>query len=334
MANRLPVVSLSLLAVGFLFTSAVARGEEQSAGPNATEPTPPAATADEEAVFSGPQVGETLPPLPARYVFDQHAGETFDPVAQAAGKPLVIIFVHEVTRPSAGVTRAVGEFAASRREAGLHTAVIFLGDDATQTEQTMKRARHALPSGVELGLSPDGVEGPGAYGLDRKMSLTVLVANEGKVTANFALVQPSLAVDAPKIAQAIVDLVGGEVPNFELAGGMRGGVSDDAFRELLSPLIQRDATDDEVDAAAKRIEAAGKRNPAIKLRVGETASRIVSAGVVENYGTPRAQDYLTLWAGEHDANQKEGSQPRRPQRAEESESPAKETPPDEKPAEG
>ena len=41
-------------------------------------------------------------------------------------------------------------------------------------------------------------------------ALTVLVAKENKVTANFALVQPSLAVDAPRIGKALVDLVGGE----------------------------------------------------------------------------------------------------------------------------
>ena len=35
------------------------------------------------------------------------------------------------------------------------------------------------------------------------------------VTANFALVQPSLAVDAPRIGKALVDLIGGEVPKFD-----------------------------------------------------------------------------------------------------------------------
>jgi len=42
------------------------------------------------------------------------------------------------------------------------------------------------------GISPDGEEGPGSYGLNRKMTLTILVANKGKVTANFALVQRTL----------------------------------------------------------------------------------------------------------------------------------------------
>ncbi len=287
-----------LLAGGLLLPAGQLVAQEASDSRPAPEST--AQDSDEEPIFSGPQVGETLPPLPARYVFDRQAGEEFDPVAKADGKPLLVIFVHDVTRPSVGLTRAVAEYAASRKKDGLETAVIFLGDDATETEEMMKRARHALPQGGEVGISTDGLEGPGAYGLDRKMSLTVLVAKEGKVTANFALVQPSMAVDAPKIAGAIVELVGGEVPKFAQPGVMRDGVSDDEFRALLSPLIQRDATDDEVDAAAARIKQAWARNPAIKSRVGEVASRIVTAGVLENYGTPRAQDHLTIWAAEYD----------------------------------
>ena len=47
------------------------------------------------------------------------------------------------------------------------------------------------------------------------MTVTVLVAKDDKVTANFALVQPSVAVDAPKIIEAIVGAVGGKAPTAE-----------------------------------------------------------------------------------------------------------------------
>ena len=40
------------------------------------------------------------------------------------------------------------------------------------------------------------------------MSLTVLVGKEGVVSANFALVQPSVQADGPKILKAIVDALG------------------------------------------------------------------------------------------------------------------------------
>ena len=66
-----------------------------------------------------------------------------------------------------------------------------------------------MPGGVPVGISTDGQEGPGAYGLNRKVQMTILVGKDDKVTANFALVQPSAAADGPRIAQAIVDALGG-----------------------------------------------------------------------------------------------------------------------------
>jgi hypothetical protein len=165
---------------------------------------------DDKAVeFSGPQAGEKLTPFVAKTVLGGEAGQEFDLVKSAAGKPVLIVFVHEVNRPSVGLTRLLGLFAASKKEAGLASGVVFLTADATATEDLIKRASGALPGGVPVGISTDGQEGPGAYGLNRKVQMTVLVGKEDKVTANFALVQPSVQADAPKIAQAIVDVLGG-----------------------------------------------------------------------------------------------------------------------------
>ena len=58
------------------------------------------------------------------------------------------------------------------------------------------RARDSLRWRVPVGVSVDGLEGPGSYGLNRNVTLTVLVGKAGRVRANFALVQPSDA-DGP-----------------------------------------------------------------------------------------------------------------------------------------
>ena len=71
------------------------------------------------------------------------------------------------------------------------------------------------PTGVPIGISVDGAEGPGAYGLNRNVTLTVLAGKGGTVTANYALVQPSVQADAPKILAEVAELVGGEVPPLE-----------------------------------------------------------------------------------------------------------------------
>jgi hypothetical protein len=183
-----------------------------------------------------------------------------------------------------------------------------------------------LPAGVPIGISLDGQEGPGAYGLNRKMTLTVLVAKDNRVTANFALVQPSIAADAPEIGHAIVRVLGGEKkPTLEEMGGDRaammrrpgqGAPDDGTFRALLAPVIRKSATPEDVDAAAKKVEEHAAENEAFRRRVAEVASRIIEAGKLEDYGTPPAQEYLQKWAKEFAAREEEPQQEGKPKEEE------------------
>jgi len=113
------------------------------------------------------------------------------------------------------VARMVCEYAATKKTDGLTGGLIFLTGDATGVADWLKVATAALPKGVTVGIAEGGAEGPGAYGLNRKVQLTVLVAKDNKVTANFALVQPSAESDAPKIAEAIAAAVGAKAPTAE-----------------------------------------------------------------------------------------------------------------------
>jgi hypothetical protein len=176
--------------------------------------------------FSGPQVGEKLTPFTAKAILGEEAGKEIDLVKAAAGKPVLIVFVHERNRPSVGLARLLGLYAATQKDKGLVSGTIYLTADATATEEWMKIAKGTLQTGIPVAISTDGQEGPGAYGLNRKVQMTVLVGKDDKVTANFALVQPSVQADAPKIAQAMVDaLGGGQGPTIEelqkLGGPMR-----------------------------------------------------------------------------------------------------------------
>src|SRR5262249_2680015 len=129
----------------------------------------------DDKVFSGPQVGEKLPPLKVRGVFDADAGKEIDFVKRADGKPIVLVFVHDANRPSIAMTRVLTTYTASRAKDGLHTGVVWLSDDATEAENTLKRMRHALAKDAPIGISTDGKEGPGGYGLNRNVTLTILV---------------------------------------------------------------------------------------------------------------------------------------------------------------
>jgi hypothetical protein len=267
--------------------------------------------AGDDAVYSGPQIGEAITSFQLRQVLSD--GKEIDVVEKAKGQPVLLLFVHEVTRPSIGLTRIVADYAATRSADGLHTAVVLLTPDATATETWMKNARHALPQKVPLGISIDGAEGPGAFGLNREVSLTVLVAKDNKVTANFALVQPSVQADGPKILEAIVAVLGGgKVPKIEdLAGsaamrreGRPRAIDADELRSLLRPVIQKDGSDEQIDKAAAAIDAAIAKNKALGNEIGQIAQRIIAAGKLENYGTPRSQVHLQRWAREFSTPEK------------------------------
>lgn len=186
-------------------------------------------TAADAPLFSGPQIGEKLPSFTAQGAYGESEGKPFDMIADADGAPVLLIFVHELTRPGFGLTRTISQFAASRsakmeKVGGLKVGVIFLTDDMTASQKRMKNIQQHFPKGVFYGISPDGKEGPGAYGLNRNVTLTILVGKDGKVTENLALVQPQLQADGPKILTALVAVTGGgDVPSIEQLTKGRNG---------------------------------------------------------------------------------------------------------------
>lgn len=271
------------------------------------------AAADEGAkdpVFSGPQAGEKLAPLTAFNVFLEETKKV-DLIARAKGKPTLLVFFHERTRSAFGLTNAVMRFAQTKHEK-LSSAAIFLTGDLTETERWMKNVKKHFPKESFYGLSPDGIEGPGAYGLNREVQLTVLVAKDGVVTNNFALVQPSVQADGPKIITAIAKAIGEKTPdmskvlNIQRRGTRQPATrpnAKDAQRQGLAPelatlvraLIQKKATAEEVDAAAQKIEECIKDRKDYQQQLGAVVNRIIDAKVLARYGTQRAREHLSTW---------------------------------------
>jgi hypothetical protein len=259
-----------------------------------------AADNENQQVFSGPQVGEKISGFKVRLLSGDAAGQEADVVQAAAGQPLVLLFVHKVTRPGLGLSRAVLDYAATLNQHKLQSMLVLLSDDATATEDWYKRASQAMPKDTPVGLSLDGQEGPGAYGLNRNVEITVLIAKENTVAANFALVQPSVPADGPRIAVEIAKLVGEKPPTAEQLGIARGraGDQDPNLRRYLAPVIRKDASAEDVDKAVAELLTYLEKNPATKKQVGEAARRIVTSGKLQDYGTPKAQEYLKKFAEE------------------------------------
>lgn len=271
-----------------------------------------------EAIFSGPQVGEKLVPFKVRGVFDDEAGKELDFVTQADGKPILLIFVHDVNRLSISLTRVLSLYGVSRAKDGLTSGIVWLSADATEAENTLKRIRHGLqamgksnsevkPAQASVGISLEGAEGPGSYGLNRNVMLTVLVGKGNTVTANFALVQPSLQVDLPKILKSLVEVVGGTIPKLTELEGMGAMMANPTtspsdppnLRPLLVPLIRKNASTEQVDQAAKAIQQRAETDRAVRAEIARIANTIIDGGKLENYGTAAAQEYLRRWAKEY-----------------------------------
>ncbi len=255
---------------------------------------------EDEKVFSGPQPGEKLAGFKVVGAYDDQEGKEIDFVKEAGGKPLLIVFVHDPpTRPSMGLTRALMSYAATRSKDGLRAYVVWLHRDRTEAANYLKRARQSLGLKVPVGISLDGAEGPGAYGLNRKVSLTILVARDNKVTANFAFVQPSLT-DTPAIGEAIVKQAGGKAPtlkDFEGFAGIRPArpgapARDPKLVGLLRGMIQPTATPEDIKKSAAEVEKYVGSDRAKLRQLGEIATAVVRG----KYGTEAAQQQMKAWA--------------------------------------
>ncbi|MGI9473676.1 MAG: hypothetical protein ACR2NZ_19190 [Rubripirellula sp.] len=291
----------------------------------------------EDAVFSGPQVGEKLPAFEIQ-LLNQNRGDDaatesatenagrensaakssgvkgFDPTA--GDGPVLLVFFHELTRPGFGLTRAIASFAAKRADQGMKSSVIFLTDDPTSTRKWATNVRQHFADGVNYGISMDGDEGPGAYGLNRNVTLTILVGQDGKVTSNFALVQPQLQADGPEILQAIADVTGGgDVPNVAdlearyagrnrmnqnrrgqpMADRATRAAQDPELTSLLRSVINKQASAEEVQEAAKKVEAYVEENASARKELTRIVNTVVNSGKIANYGTEAAQSVLRKW---------------------------------------
>ena len=184
---------------------------------------------EENRIFSGPQPGEKLPALMVTGIGGRIDGTTFDITTKADGKPL-ILFLQDTNavgikglvnvsklllKIDAFEKRRSKTTGAEKSNQGFQIGVVFLADNLdTLPEWAHDMLKKEIPNAVLIGISPDGREGPGSYGLNRNVAQTVLIAKDGKVLHNFAFTQPMLYTD-PHFLGAIADAVGADAPALE-----------------------------------------------------------------------------------------------------------------------
>jgi hypothetical protein len=179
-----------------------------------------AALAADDPIFSGPQVGEKLTACKVRGVLGTRAGKEVELIAELKGAPTVLVFVHELTRPARQALLPIDHCGVKWAKDGLATQFIWLSGDRAKTEEYLKSAARSVGLQSPVGISMDGKEGPGNYGLNRKVTLTILVAKDNKVVANHAIVQPN-ETDAPKVLADIAKILGKPAPTAEELRALR-----------------------------------------------------------------------------------------------------------------
>lgn len=208
----------------------------------------------EKPIYSGPQPGEKVLPLTVLNLRGSKAGQEFDPIKLAGDKLHLIFFVSQ--------SRTFGRFLGQLRnqlqsiEANSKQpwamSVIVSTDDVNEAEKSFAVLDQRYPKNLLVGVSKHGVAGPPAYGLDKNLTATVIVAKKGIVLHNLPYVanafytQPHIlgaVADAMKIDHDTLRKYINDQPGDAASAATKRGVqrqpqqSANRFREQLTPLV-------------------------------------------------------------------------------------------------
>jgi len=209
--------------------------------------------------LSGPEAGTALTTVGVYAPTGPRAGTTYDAAAALARGPSALLFVAELTRNVAPMIRAFDRLATEHGLLGLHTCTVLLASDRTAAEKHLERASAALSLTYPMVVSVDGSDGPGSYGLDRKCTLTLVLAEDGKVVRSVGYTDTG-AQDVPQLERWIVELTG-PVPR-DLAG--------------LRAILERrypDASPELLDLTASLLVQARQQQPRTDARMAANPER-------------------------------------------------------------
>jgi hypothetical protein len=258
-----------------------------------------------DAPFSGPQPGEKTTAFKVVAINGASAGQERSPIGEPTAPPTALVFIHGVERSLVPLLRSIDTYGASN-VARLRTELVFLHADRLAGEPRIKAAAGSLRLRSPVGLSLDGAEGPGNYGLNKDCLMTVLGVRSNVVVTNFALVQPGIA-DAPRIIAALAALCGDtNPPSAEVllaaanAGRMApdrnrtnvpagkdpfpGAVpTDDRLQGLLRRFIRPTTDNATADAILAEVKEYIAKDPELRKQAADGWTRVLHFG--DRYGT-------------------------------------------------
>lgn len=168
-------------------------------------------------VFSGPQAGEKLGSFPVWMVPDSDdESKKIDLREMASKTPITIVVMHAKERPAFMVWRGLHAYGQKLPKDKMQVYCVMLSEDQSQEDSWLRGIKTRMfPKGGNFGIADGGMEGPGAVGLNRLATMTILVVKDGKVVSNHALTQITASVDAPPILKSMAAVAGEKkVPKF------------------------------------------------------------------------------------------------------------------------
>ncbi len=196
------------------------------------------------ALESGPKPGAPLPACPVYAPAGPFAGQEFDVAARIGVRPGAILFVHELTRNTGPMISGLDRLGVQLAWTGLEVHTVRVGQERSEAEVATKRSSEAMGLHRPILVSTDGIEGPGAFALNRRATLTLVLAREGKVVESVAFTDTGRG-DLQRL-RTLVETATGPVPTdpVELKKAIEARLTRDpeALRALvvdLALLLQR-----------------------------------------------------------------------------------------------
>ena len=230
-------------------------------------------------IFSGPQPGEKLPPFQAIGLAGALEGQEFDAAALAGDELHLLIFAKEARtfgRFISNLSRQLSSIESNSKRKW-EMSFIVVNDDPNDVEQKFEWVKRSLPGFVRAGLSKDGSDGPPAYGLDRTLTATVIVAKDGKVVHNLPYISDAFYTQ-PHILGAIAGAMG--VDHETLQKYLANTAGDQASAAARGQRSRGEMTDDQQafrNEIGRRVKAGEiTRDEAAKLyneKFGDGAAR-------------------------------------------------------------